>query len=197
MPGMATVVSPIVTPGRDAARIAVGGSGSGTVTGAPPGWPRQQPTAGDDQPPSVLVEADLRLLQPRIGQLGSAPAECDQLPVPGQQLGVRLAGQLGPVQLGTQERLAVLRIRDVGGGPAVRGELAAPALRDGLGQPGSSWSVKYCQGVSAPHSSPMNSIGVNGAVSTSPAPTLSRPGGTRLAIRSPTARFPIWSWSCR
>ena len=33
------------------------------------------------------------------------------------------------------------------------------------------WSVKYCHGVLAPHSSPMNSMGVNGEVSTSAAPT--------------------------
>ena len=43
----------------------------------------------------------------------------------------------------------------------------------------------------------MNSIGVNGLVSTSVAPTASRPGERVAEIRSPTARLPIWSWSCR
>jgi hypothetical protein len=59
------------------------------------------------------------------------------------------------------------------------------------------WSVKYCHGVSAPHSSPMNSIGVYGEVSTRPAPTLSSSDDSEAAIRSPVARLPTWSWSCR
>ena len=62
---------------------------------------------------------------------------------------------------------------------------------------GSGWLVKNCQGVLAPHSSPMNSIGVNGEVSTIVAPTASSPGERDAEIRSPTARLPIWSWSCR
>ena len=53
--------------------------------------------------------------------------------------------------------------------------------------------MKYCQGVDAAHSSPMNSIGVNGAVSTSPAPTLTRSADSPLEILSPVARLPTWS----
>jgi hypothetical protein len=43
----------------------------------------------------------------------------------------------------------------------------------------------------------MNSIGVNGEVSSRVAPTRSRPGDNDADIRSPTARLPIWSWFCR
>jgi len=65
--------------------------------------------------------------------------------------------------------------------------------RTARASPGSVWSVKYCHGVSAPHSSPMNSIGVNGEVSTRAAAILA--GSAR--IRSPIARLPTWSWFWR
>jgi hypothetical protein len=61
---------------------------------------------------------------------------------------------------------------------------------------GSVWSVKNCQGVPAAHSSPMNSIGVNGPVSVSAAAQASRPGEREAESRSPRARLPIWSWVC-
>jgi hypothetical protein len=57
--------------------------------------------------------------------------------------------------------------------------------------------VKNCHGVLAAHSSPMYSIGVNGAVSISVAPTRSIRGDTDAESRSPAARLPIWSWFCR
>ena len=84
---------------------------------------------------------------------------------------------LGPVQLGPEERLLVLRVRHVRGAPAVRAELRLRPASTALASAGSVWSVKYCHGVHAAHSSPMNSIGVNGAVSTSPAPSLTRAAG--------------------
>ena len=56
---------------------------------------------------------------------------------------------------------------------------------------------KNCHGVRAPHSSPMNSIGVNGPLSSSAAPQASRPGERVSVSRSPMARLPIWSWFCR
>ncbi len=59
---------------------------------------------------------------------------------------------------------------------------------------GSVWSVKNCQGVPAAHSSPMNSIGVKGAVSVSVAAQASSPGETSADSRSPWARLPTWSW---
>lgn len=58
------------------------------------------------------------------------------------------------------------------------------------------WSVKNCQGVVAPHSSPMKSIGVNGPVSVSAAAQASSPGERAADSRSPWARLPIWSWVC-
>ena len=60
----------------------------------------------------------------------------------------------------------------------------------------SGWEVKNCHGVDAPHSSPMNSIGVNGVSRFSTAPTASRAGERVCDSRSPAARLPIWSWSC-
>src|SRR6185437_2469246 len=52
----------------------------------------------------------------------------------------------------------------------------------------SSWSVKYRNGVEAANSSPMKSIGTNGAVSTIPSATLAASIPTRCSRRSPTAR---------
>ena len=59
---------------------------------------------------------------------------------------------------------------------------------------GSSWSVKYWNGVVAPHSSPWNSIGTNGEVSSRAAATRSRPSLISAPLRSPAARLPTWSW---
>ncbi len=59
---------------------------------------------------------------------------------------------------------------------------------------GSVWSVKNCQGVEAPHSSPMKSIGVYGEVSVRVAAQASSPGDSVAESRSPCARLPIWSW---
>jgi hypothetical protein len=56
--------------------------------------------------------------------------------------------------------------------------------------------VKNCQGVDAAHSSPMNSIGVNGAARVSRAASASRSSSRVSVRRSPVARLPIWSWSC-
>ncbi len=61
----------------------------------------------------------------------------------------------------------------------------------------SGCEVKNCHGVLAPHSSPMNSIGVNGEVSRISAPTRARPVVAIWLSRSPVARLPIWSWFCR
>ena len=43
----------------------------------------------------------------------------------------------------------------------------------------------------------MNSIGVNGEVSSSAAPTPSSPVDSVAPSRSPVARLPTWSWFCR
>ena len=54
--------------------------------------------------------------------------------------------------------------------------------------------MKYWNGVLAPHSSPWNSSGTNGEVSSSAAATRSRPSLISAALRSPSARLPTWSW---
>ena len=62
---------------------------------------------------------------------------------------------------------------------------------------GSVWSVKYCHGVVAPHSSPMKSIGV-------PATGQQQGRATRPAVRArrgrtagrPVRGCPTWSWVC-
>ncbi len=59
------------------------------------------------------------------------------------------------------------------------------------------WSVKYWNGDDAAHSSPWKTSGTNGAVSTSAAPTFWRSGPATASIRSPSARFPTWSWFWR
>ncbi len=57
--------------------------------------------------------------------------------------------------------------------------------------------AKNCHGVRAPHSSPMNTIGVNGEQNRIAAPQATRPGVSVAACRSPVARLPTWSWFCR
>ena len=59
---------------------------------------------------------------------------------------------------------------------------------------GSGCEVKNCQGVVAPHSSPMKIIGENGLsrVTIAARPCWSAP--ILSASRSPVARLPIWSW---
>ncbi len=59
---------------------------------------------------------------------------------------------------------------------------------------GSGWEVKNANGVDAPHSSPMNSIGVNGEARVSSAATASWSSSSASLSRSPRARLPTWSW---
>ena len=104
---------------------------------------------------------------------------------------VRLAGRAASSPAWTAVRGRVLRVGDVRRGPAVRGELPPPALADRRASSGSTWSVKYCHGVAAPHSSPMNSIGVNGEVS-------SRPGADLEQVRRQRRGDPVARWrGCR
>jgi hypothetical protein len=91
---------------------------------------------------------------------------------------------------------ARLRVGDRPRCPSRGAELRAAALR--TASPSSpSWSEKNCHGVRAPHSSPIQSIGVYGEVMHERAPTLSRPSDSVADRRSPVARLPTWSWSCR
>ena len=69
-------------------------------------------------------------------------------------------------------------------------------LRVASASSGSGCDVKNCHGVDAPHSSPMNSMGVPGAVIVSTAATCRRAIDSVWLSRSPAARLPIWSWSC-
>ena len=72
---------------------------------------------------------------------------------------------------------SALRVGHDGVAPAVLGELRACGPRRTASRSAASGKCeKNCHGVRAPHSSPMNSIGVNGEVNTSAAPQASRPG---------------------
>ena len=104
---------------------------------------------------------------------------------------MRGAAGLGPVELGAQERLLVLRVGDVAAAqPCAANSDRRPVLTASA-KTGSVWSVKNCQGVSAPHSSPMNSMGVNGAVSTRPAATRSSPSGGPARLGDAVAGGPV------
>ena len=70
-------------------------------------------------------------------------------------------------------------------------------MRTASASSGSGKEAKNCHGVLAAHSSPMNTIGVNGEQNSSAAPQASRPGETVADSRSPVARLPIWSWFWR
>ena len=94
-----------------------------------------QPSPPDQQPARLLVEIGAHPVEPGIGQLGPGPAQRDQLAVPGQDAEVRLAVELGPVELGAQEGGLILRVGYVGSGPAVPGELVLASLGDRLGEP--------------------------------------------------------------
>ena len=104
-------------------------------------------------------------------QLRREVAQRDQRAVPVQQPRVRPCCRLGPVQPRALERLGrpAGRARRRGPSRARRTRARRPS-RTASASSGSVWSVKYCHGVEAPHSSPMNSIGVNGEVSSSAAP---------------------------
>ena len=67
-------------------------------------------------------------------------------------------------------------------------------VRTSSASSGSGWEVKNCQGVEAPHSSPMKIIGVNGLSPVINAASLSWSGPRTSVSRSPSARLPIWSW---
>ena len=94
--------------------------------------------------------------------------------------------QLRPVELRPLERLRVLRVGHDRRVPAHPRELLRSAPRRSPGRArGSGCEVKNWNGVDAPHSSPMNSIGVNGPhrVSSSGAGQLVRRRGARSAGR--------------
>src|SRR5262249_50911297 len=57
-----------------------------------------EPAARHDQPSPVLVIVGVHPVEPRVGQLGLAAAQRDQLPVPGEQLAVARVVPFGPVQ---------------------------------------------------------------------------------------------------
>lgn len=103
---------------------------------------------------------------------------------------------LRPVKFRAQERRLVLWIRHVAS-PSMLREFGPPSTAHACGNSRVLETCEELHGVGASHSSPIKSIGVNGAVRSSAAPTLSSPGETKLASRSPRARFPIWSWFCR
>ena len=58
----------------------------------------------------------------------------------------------------------------------------------------SVWLVKNWNGVVAAHSSPWNSIGVNGPHSVTSAAHASWSSSSAAVSRSPAARLPTWSW---
>ena len=93
----------------------------------------------------------------------------------------RGCSELRPVQLRALERRRVLRVghHAPGPSPSARTPRSGPR-RVASPSSGSGCEVKNCHGVDAPHSSPMNSIGVNGAEQRS-APRRSRAGRGRAS----------------
>ena len=120
--------------------------------------------AFDHHQTSLPVVVDVDPVEPRVAEVAALAAQPDQVAVPPEA--AARAAPAGSSQ-SRRERSTVsgrLRVGHVGALPAVLGELVAPAASHGLGRArGSVWSVKYCHGVDAPHSSPMKSIGVTGA----------------------------------
>ena len=143
----------------------------------------RQIAATHGEPPRLLVvvAAD-RLAGPVQARL--PPPKLQQLAVPRQEVGVLVPARLAPVEAGAAEGLYVLRVGHVLLCPAVGGEFRAPAPPDGPAEVGSVVGEELPRR-RAPHSSPMNSIGVNGEVSISAAPTRSSPGDSAAERRSP------------
>ena len=104
-----------------------------------------------------------QLAERRVGELGQRTAQRGQAPVDRQEYGVPTPVELRPVQLRALEGLRVLRVGDDGTGPSpsARTPRSAPR-RSPCPSSGSGCEVKNWNGVDAAHSSPMNSIGVNG-----------------------------------
>ena len=128
---------------------------------------RNAQVAGDDETPAAhhdpalaFVIVDDKVLQPRVGQVGFVAPQRDQVAIDGAKPGVQAGVDLGPIQLGPQKCLRVLRVGNVVSIPAMLGELGLAALGGGAGQLRFGWELKNWNGVDAPHSSPMKSIAV-------------------------------------
>ena len=188
-------------PGGKPARMARAPLGSGTRRA----WaarlaPRRRAGAPlDHEPALLLVDRDPRRVRSTVEQVGAAEAEPDELAVPGQQVAVRCAAGLLPAQLRALEGGGVLRVGHVLGGPAEGGELAPAALR-ARPRPssGSSWSVKYWNGVDA---APLLALEQHRHERRGEHQRGRRPaaGSGRRSVRRaarPAARLPTWSWFC-
>ena len=135
----------------------------------------------------------------KAGSVSSgAPAQRGQ--ARGRGRAARRAGalELGPVQLRARERRRVLRVGHASASQPIRANSAMPALGGRSAELGLGCEVKNCHGVDAAHSSPMQSIGVNGAARSAARARRQQVVVEMLgASRSPAARLPTWSWFCR
>ena len=102
--------------------------------------------APHDDPALLLVVVDGEVCQPRVGHRGLAVPQRDQVAVEAEHAGVLGVGDLGPIQLGAQEGLRVLRVGDLRGVPAVVGELRLASIGGCPGQLGSGCELKNWKG---------------------------------------------------
>jgi len=103
---------------------------------------------------------------------------------------VRRLVRFVPVEARPEEGIGRLRIGHVARlHPNVANSWRRPPLTEAA-TAGSTWSVKYWNGLEAAHSSPMNSIGTKGDNKTMAAPTFARSIEICWLIRSPAARLP-------
>ena len=189
---MVTVSLPISAPAQEAASSSAPGCPSGSA-----GVARAQ-VGGDPQPPARHAPATARprRSRPAPGRAAgrSAPASARRSAISSryQASSSRWSARvrLRPVQLRAQEGRLVLRVRARRRRPS-RARRTPPGGRRATASasPGSVWSVKYCHGVAAPHSSPMNSIGVNGRGQHQPRADLEQAG--RQARGDPVAGGPV------
>ena len=187
---MLTVSLPISAPAQEAASSSAPGCPSGSAASPGPRLAaiRSRPRV-HDQPPRVLVEVGLRpgRAAGRSARAGRGAARSAPGTRPAARRAARGRARTSPAWSAGRSP------GPAGRAPRRRPSRARRTRRAGRratasASPGSVWSVKYCHGVPAPHSSPMNSIGVNGAVRTRPGADLA--AGPREQVGDPVARRP-------
>jgi ATP/maltotriose-dependent transcriptional regulator MalT len=159
--GIVTVSCVIATPGLDAASIPVPGCPSGSRTVPRPRFAaiRSRPRRTRSQRPSSSKSACTRSSR---GSVSSGRARRSAISSRYQARMPRCGSRSRSVQSSLERRKVCLSWGSgMSAGPqpwpwnsALRPWATASASQ------GSVWSVKYCHGVSAPHSSPMKSMGV-------------------------------------
>ena len=155
----------------------------------------QQPAAPQREHPRRLVGRRRQRGERRVGELGQRPPQARRAVgrSPAAARAVRPTAPTSPASTARTSPGPAGRAPPRRPSPSARTPRSAPR-RSTRPSSGSGWEVKNWNGVEAAHSSPMNSIGVNGPHRVSSAAHASWSSSRCSVSRSPRARLPIWSW---